>query len=72
MSTKKTNRLTLYAVFCVTAVPLAIAMVMYFNLWGVPDGRTNFGQLLLPPNQLKQTQLVNEKAVPWSQEDADK
>ena len=72
MSTKKTNRLTLYAVFCVTAVPLIIAMVKYFNLWGVPDGRTNFGQLLLPPNQLQKTQLVDKMGATWSQEEADK
>ena len=72
MSAKKTNRFTLYAVFGVTAVPLMIAMVMYFNLWAVPDGRTNFGQLLLPPNQLQQTQLVDEKDLPWSQEEADR
>lgn len=72
MSTKKSNRLTMYAVFCVTAVPLMVAMVMYFNLWGVPDGRTNFGQLLLPPNQLEQTQLVDKEQMPWSQVDADK
>jgi len=72
MNTKKTNRWTLYAVFGVTAVPLMIAMLMYFNLWGVPDGRTNFGELLLPPAQLEQTQLVDDKGVPWSQEEADK
>ena len=61
MTTKKTNRWTLYAVFAVTAVPLMFAMLMYFNLWGVPDGRTNFGQLLLPPNELQQAQLVDRK-----------
>ena len=72
MSIKKTNRFTMYAVFCVTAVPVMVAMVMYFNLWGVPDGRTNFGQLLLPPNQLEQTQLVDQEQKPWSQEEADK
>jgi len=72
MNTKKTNRWTLYAVFGVTAVPLMIAMLMYFNLWGVPDGRTNFGELLLPPAQLEQTQLVDHKGVSWSQEEADK
>jgi hypothetical protein len=72
MTTKKTNPWTLYAVFGITAIPLMIAMVMYFNLWGVPNGRTNFGELLLPPNQLEQTQLVDEKAEPWSQEEADK
>jgi cytochrome oxidase Cu insertion factor (SCO1/SenC/PrrC family) len=72
MTTKKTNPWTLYAVFGITAIPLMIAMVMYFNLWGVPNGRTNFGELLLPPNQLEQTELVDEKEEPWSQEEADK
>jgi cytochrome oxidase Cu insertion factor (SCO1/SenC/PrrC family) len=72
MSAKKTNRFTLYAVFGVTAVPLMIAIVMYFNLWAVPDGRTNFGQLLLPPNQLQQVQLLDENEMPWSQEEAEK
>ena len=72
MSTQKTNRWTLYAVFGVTAVPLMIAMVMYFNLWAVPEGRTNFGELLLPPNQLEQTQLVQEDGQAWSQQEADK
>jgi|TARA_B110000285_G_C15107509_1_gene608913 hypothetical protein len=72
MTTKKTNPWTLYTVFGITAIPLMIAMVMYFNLWGVPDGRTNFGELLLPPNQLEQTQLVDETEEPWSQEEADK
>ena len=72
MSAKKTNRFTLYAVFGVTAVPLMIAIVMYFNLWAVPDGRTNFGQLLLPPNQLQQVQLLDENEMPWSQKEAEK
>ncbi|MDE0955656.1 MAG: hypothetical protein OSA07_04225 [Pseudomonadales bacterium] len=72
MTTKKTNRWTLYAVFAVTAVPLMFAMLMYFNLWGVPDGRTNYGQLLLPPNELQQAQLVDENDAPWSQVEADK
>lgn len=72
MTTKKTNRWTLYAVFGVTIVPLLFAMVMYFNLWGVPDGRTNFGQLLLPPNDLTQAQLVDQEQSEWSQLEADK
>ena len=72
MSNKKSNRFTLYAVFGVTAVPLMIAIVMYFNLWAVPDGRTNFGQLLLPPNQIHQVQLLQENDTPWSQEGAGK
>jgi cytochrome oxidase Cu insertion factor (SCO1/SenC/PrrC family) len=72
MTTKNSNRFTLYAVFAITAVPLIIAMIMYFNLWGVPQGRTNFGELLLPPEQLQQTQLVDEEGAPWSQQQADK
>lgn len=72
MTTKTTNRWTLYAVFGVTIVPLMLAMLMYFNLWGVPDGRTNFGQLLLPPKDIQQAQLVDEKQTPWSQASADK
>ncbi len=72
MTTKKTNRWTLYAVFGVTALPLMFAMLMYFNLWGVPDGRTNFGQLLLPPNELQQAQLVDQDELLWSQSESEK
>jgi cytochrome oxidase Cu insertion factor (SCO1/SenC/PrrC family) len=72
MTTKTNNRWTLYAVFGVTVVPLMFAMLMYFNLWGVPDGRTNFGQLLLPPNELEQAQLVDQETMPWSQVETDK
>lgn len=72
MTSNNRNRFTLYAVFAITAVPLIIAMIMYFNLWGVPQGRTNFGELLLPPEQLHQTQLVDAAGKAWSQEEADK
>ncbi|MCO4836965.1 MAG: hypothetical protein KC426_02570 [Oceanospirillaceae bacterium] len=72
MTTKTNNRWTLYAVFGVTAVPLMFAMLMYFNLWGVPEGRTNFGELLLPPNDIQQAQLVDQESMPWSQIDLDK
>jgi cytochrome oxidase Cu insertion factor (SCO1/SenC/PrrC family) len=72
MTTKTTNRWTLYAVFGVTAFPLMFAMLMYFNLWGVPDGRTNFGQLLLPPHDLQQAQLVDQDKKLWSQSESEK
>jgi hypothetical protein len=72
MSSNKSNRFTLYAVFAVTAIPLMIAMIMYFNLWAVPDGRTNFGELLLPPEQLQDAQLQAANSLEWSQEQADK
>ncbi len=72
MSSNKSNRFTLYAVFAVTAVPLVIAMIMYFNLWAVPEGRTNFGELLLPPEQLQDAQLQGADQLEWSQEQADK
>jgi hypothetical protein len=72
MTTKTNNRWTLYAVFGVTVVPLMFAMLMYFNLWGVPEGRTNSGELLLPPNDLIQAQLVDQDSMPWSQADLDK
>ena len=72
MSSNKSNRFTLYAVFAVTAVPLVIAMIMYFNVWAVPEGRTNFGELLLPPEQLQDAQLQAADHLEWSQEQADK
>jgi len=72
MSSNKSNRFTLYAVFAVTAIPLMIAMIMYFNLWAVPDGRTNFGELLLPPQQLQDAQLHTSDSSDWSQQEADK
>lgn len=72
MSSNKSNRFTLYAVFAVTAIPLMIAMIMYFNLWAVPDGRTNFGELLLPPQELQDAQLQTADSSDWSQLEANK
>lgn len=43
------SRLKLLGMFAVGAVPVILAMLMYFGQVGVPTGRTNHGELVLPP-----------------------
>ena len=43
------SRLKLLGMFAVGGVPVLLAMLMYFGQIGVPTGRTNHGELVLPP-----------------------
>ncbi|WP_067515809.1 hypothetical protein [Endozoicomonas ascidiicola] len=49
---KKRDRLQLALVFLIPTTAMALAWTMYFTGVWVPDGRTNKGELLLPPAQL--------------------
>jgi len=46
------NQLKLIAIFGVALVPLLLAAVMYYAGWGVPDSKTNKGDLIWPPVSL--------------------
>jgi hypothetical protein len=62
---EKTGQFTLYALLLVTVIPLVFAIVMYFGNWLVPSDRTNHGQLLLPPDNIKSLNLEDTQGSPW-------
>lgn len=46
---KNRNRFQLALVFLIPAVAMSLAWIMYFTGLWIPEGRTNKGELLLPP-----------------------
>lgn len=63
------GRLKLLGLFAVAGLPLVLAMVMYFGQVLVPDGRTNHGELILPPLDAGQLVGVDESVAtpdPWT------
>jgi hypothetical protein len=61
MSTKK-NKLTLYALFGVTIVPIAAAYFMFFTGIGVPERTVNSGVFLPKPVNVKAILLPDQAA----------
>jgi hypothetical protein len=53
-------------ILLVSAVPLALAMIMYFLQWGVPAGKTNEGLLLSSSGQWRELEakVINAIAPP--------
>ncbi len=47
-------------VFILPFLLFGLAWFMYFSGYGIPDGRTNKGKLILPPGQFQQLQLFRE------------
>lgn len=53
-SKRRVNQLKLIGIFAIAGVPVILAMLMYFGSFAVPSGKTNKGELLLPPLSLNQ------------------
>nr|MDT0253449.1 hypothetical protein [Endozoicomonas sp.] len=60
---KKNSRLQLALVVLIPSIAMAMAWLMYFTGLGVPDGRTNKGELLLPPAQFSALNLQDGDAT---------
>ena len=61
----KFSKFYLYAIFLVTVIPLVLAVIMYFSHWLIPSTRTNHGQLLLPPIDIKSLYLQDVTGLSW-------
>ena len=63
-TTMNKNRLQLALVILIPSIAMGLAWIMYFTGAWVPDGRTNKGELLLPPAQFSALHLQDgEKFV---------
>lgn len=51
------NKFSLYAIWGVACLPVLTALFMYFAGVGVPEGRSNAGQLLAPGSDISQLGL---------------
>ncbi|MFK0571321.1 hypothetical protein [Endozoicomonas sp.] len=60
---KKNSRLQLALVVLIPSIAMGMAWLMYFTGLGVPDGRTNKGELLLPPAQFSALNLQDGDAT---------
>jgi hypothetical protein len=49
---RRVNQLKLLGVFAIAGVPVVLAMIMYFGGFAIPTGKTNKGNLLVPPISL--------------------
>ncbi len=58
MAKNTASKLSLVTMLLVCLVPLMLAFIMYFYQWAVPEGRTNNGTLLMPPEQLSSVLLT--------------
>lgn len=41
------------SMFGLGVLPILLAVIVYFTGWGIPDGRTNNGHLIVPPLDIK-------------------
>lgn len=65
---KKKNRLQLALVILIPTVAMAMAWIMYFTGVLIPEGRTNKGELLLPPARFADLHLQDgEKSAEVSE-----
>ena len=61
----KNGRLPLLLIFLIPSVAMGLAWLMYFTGLWIPEGRTNKGELLLPPTQFSELNLLQGE-VPLS------
>ena len=54
----KDNRLPLLLIFLIPSVAMGLAWLMFFTGLWIPDGRTNKGELILPPAQFSELRLI--------------
>lgn len=59
---KNNNRLQLALVILIPSIAMGLAWLMYFTGAWIPEGRTNKGELLLPPAQLSALKLQGADA----------
>ena len=56
----KRSRLPLLLIFLIPSVAMGMAWLMYFTGLLIPEGRTNKGELILPPAQFSELNLLQE------------
>lgn len=49
---RRRNQIKLLGIFAVAGIPVILAMLMYFGSFAIPAGKTNKGELLVPPLSL--------------------
>ena len=54
----KNSRLPMLLIFLIPSVAMGFAWLMFFTGLWIPDGRTNKGELILPPAQFSELQLI--------------
>ena len=59
----KNGRLPLLLIFLIPSVAMGLAWLMYFTGLLVPEGRTNKGELILPPAQLTELRLIQGESL---------
>ena len=59
----KNSRLPVLLIFLIPSVAMGLAWLMFFTGLWLPDGRTNKGELILPPAQFSQLQLIQGDAA---------
>ncbi|AMO54337.1 hypothetical protein GZ77_22450 [Endozoicomonas montiporae] len=57
---KAKGRLQMVLIFAIPAFAICLSYLMYFTGAFVPEGKTNKGQLILPPKSLAQMNLIHE------------
>lgn len=58
----KNGRLPLLLIFLIPTVAMGLAWLMYFTGLLIPQGRTNKGELILPPVQFSELKLLQGEA----------
>lgn len=59
------NKGTFWLVWGVGFIPMALAMVMYFGQVGIPQAKTNHGDLLSPGEELKDWEIEDAAGEQW-------
>ena len=59
----KNGRLPLLLIFLIPSVAMGLAWLMYFTGLLIPEGRTNKGELILPPAQFSELKLLQGETL---------